>query len=422
METTPNELLVRLENAIGKEHVRIGTRSNAINGMIPQIVIQPGRPEELANTLQIANEGGLRVIPCGGGTKLSWGTPPSDADILISTLRLDRIVEHAIDDLTVTVESGCRIAGLQHHLTQNRQRLALDVLWPERSTVGGVLATNDSGSLRLRFGTARNLVLGMTVALSDGTLARSGGRVVKNVAGYDLPKLMIGAFGTLGIITEVTFRLHPTPDAVRDICLNLQTPAALESALARIADSKLQPLSVQLRVSKGTPIQLDVRLEGIEESLDERAHQLMLLANGAQIMNPGSDLWDAREELWESEALAVICKVGVRPSFIASLVECTRHISDELQLDWRLVIQADGVGFLAFDGGDKQTLTKTILSLRATEAVAGGSLVVLRCPADVQPYVDIWGPIGDSLPLMTRIKDQFDPRRILNTGRFVGGI
>ena len=152
------------------------------------------------------NDAGLRVAPRGGGTKLTWGNPPARVDLIVSTARLDQIIEHAWADLTVTVEAGCTMQNLQERLARHGQRLALDAMWPERATVGGVLSTNDSGALRLRFGGLRDLIIGVTLALPDGTLARSGGKVVKNVAGYDLPKLATGALGTLGVIARATFR------------------------------------------------------------------------------------------------------------------------------------------------------------------------------------------------------------------------
>src|SRR2546429_2584247 len=196
---------------VGNEYVRAATAADAVAGAQPKLVIEPGTERELAEILRLSNEAGLAVIPRGGGTKLGWGNSPARADVILSTARMTEIIEHAWADLTVTVEAGCTIQRLQETLGQHGQRLALDPLWPEKATVGGVLSTNDSGALRLRFGALRDLIIGVTIALPDGTLASSGGKVVKNVAGYDLPKLVTGAFGTLGVITRAVFRLHPLP-------------------------------------------------------------------------------------------------------------------------------------------------------------------------------------------------------------------
>ncbi|MBV8513991.1 MAG: FAD-binding oxidoreductase, partial [Acidobacteria bacterium] len=205
---------------IGAENIRAATSDDRVAGVQPQLVVAPGDEVQLAQILKTASDAGLAVIPQSGGTKLAWGNPPQRANVILSTARLNAIVEYAHSDLTVTVEAGCTLKQLAETLAKENQRLALHGLWPSRATVGGVLSTNDSGALRLRFGSLRDLVIGVTLALADGTLAKSGGKVVKNVAGYDLPKLVTGAFGTLGIITQATFRLHPTPKESRTVsCL-----------------------------------------------------------------------------------------------------------------------------------------------------------------------------------------------------------
>jgi len=165
-------------------------------------IVEPQSGEEAAEILRCANEDGAAVIPRGGGTKSDWGNPPARTDVMLSTARLNRVIEHAWADLTVTVEAGCTIAELQRTLARHGQRLAVDPLWPEKATVGGVLSANDSGVLRLRYGGLRDLVIGVKLALTDGTVAQSGGKVVKNVAGYDLSKLVTGAFGTAITFSE----------------------------------------------------------------------------------------------------------------------------------------------------------------------------------------------------------------------------
>src|SRR6202163_3754222 len=218
---------------VGNEYVRAATATDAVAGAQPKLVIEPGTERELAEILRLSNEAGLAVIPRGGGTKLEWGNSPARADLILSTARLTEIIEHAWADLTVTVEAGCTIQKLQETLAQHGQRLALDPLWPEKATVGGVLSANDSGALRLRFGALRDLIIGVTIALPDGTLASSGGKVVKNVAGYDLPKLATGALGTLGVITRAVFRVHPLPKETRTItCMSEDVGEAQQLVLA----------------------------------------------------------------------------------------------------------------------------------------------------------------------------------------------
>ncbi len=206
-----------LASIVGADHLRTATAPDAVDGVPAQIVVEPGSADELARVLRCANAAGLSVVPRGGGTKLGWGNPPQGADLVLSTARLDQVLEHAWADMTATVEAGSTVGRFQQTLGEHRQRLALDPLWPERATIGGILATNDSGSFRVRFGALRDLIIGITLALPDGTLAKSGGKVVKNVAGYDLPKLATGSLGTLGVITQAIFRLYPLPHEVRSV-------------------------------------------------------------------------------------------------------------------------------------------------------------------------------------------------------------
>src|SRR4029077_20352456 len=237
----------KLREIVGIAHVRAASTVEVFCGVQPRIVVEPGNERELAAVLRLANEEGLAVIPRGSGTKLGWGNPPARADLLLSIARLDKIIEHIWADLTVTVEAGCTWHKLQESLSRHGQRLALDPLWPERATVGGVLSTNDSGALRLRFGSLRDLVIGMTIALPDGTLASSGGKVVKNVAGYDLPKLMTGALGTLGVITRAVFRLHPLPHNLRSFTFETRDPTYANRVMLAVQDSKLAHTGLQAR-------------------------------------------------------------------------------------------------------------------------------------------------------------------------------
>src|SRR5216110_2442771 len=234
---------------LGTEHLRPATPADSVSGVQPQLIVEPAAEQQLAAALRLANEAGLAVIPRGGGTKLAWGNPLSRADLILSTVRLNKILEHAWADLTVTVEAGCSIQTLQETLAQHGQRLALDPLWPEKATVGGVLSTNDSGALRLRFGALRDLIIGVTIALADGTLARSGGKVVKNVAGYDLPKLITGAFGTLGVITRAVFRLHPLPLNSHFFSISTVNAEETQKLVLAVQDSKLAHAFLQSHFS-----------------------------------------------------------------------------------------------------------------------------------------------------------------------------
>src|SRR5271163_3191861 len=243
MATTPLDIEHGFRTILAPDSIRAATPADAVRGVQPRLVLEPADEQQLAAVLRLANDANLAVIPRGGGIKLSWGNPPTRADVILSTARLDKIIEHAWADLTVSVEAGCTIHKLQSALAQHGQRLALDPLRPEQATIGGVLSTNDSGPLRLRFGALRDLIIGITLALPDGTLAKSGGKVVKNVAGYDLPKLATGSLGTLGIITQAIFRLHPIPRETRILSFSIPedspSGASMNALLHAIQDCSM---------------------------------------------------------------------------------------------------------------------------------------------------------------------------------------
>ncbi len=268
-----------LAEIVGKEYLRATVAADAVDGVTPQMVCEPGSPEDLARALRWANGNGLKVTPRGGGTKLGWGNPPAGCDLVLSTARLNRVLEYAWDDMTVIVEAGCRVADLQKTLAGHGQQLALDPLWPERATIGGIISTNDSGTLRARYGSLRDLIIGITVALPDGTLAKSGGKVVKNVAGYDLAKLFTGGLGTLGVITQAIFRLHPLPRESRSLSFS-GTSQSLNALLLLILASKLTFTGLQLQAS-AEGARLDIRFDGTTAGIQAQVDQTQQIAGAS---------------------------------------------------------------------------------------------------------------------------------------------
>src|SRR5713226_4144437 len=350
------------------KYLRAATANDAVAGVQPGLLVEPGNEQELAKVLRLANAAGLAVIPRGGGTKLEWGNRPARADVILSTARLSRVLEHAWADLTVSAEGGCTIAKLQETLAKHRQRLALDVLWAERATVGGVLSTNDSGALRLRFGSLRDLVIGVTLALADGTVASSGGRVVKNVAGYDLPKLATGALGTLGIITRAIFRLHPLPKETRTIsCVTTDVRDAQRLVLA-IQNSKL-------------------------------AHSALQICCGVELQQRATEVAAA--------------KFASLPAQMAETIEMIARLS-AAEVRWSVVAQATGIGCVRLEG-QTSAVDSVLRAIRGGLESNGGSLVVTHRPAGMTE-LDAWGSAGDALPLMSAVKRQFDPQGTLNPG------
>jgi glycolate dehydrogenase FAD-binding subunit len=422
--------------SLGHDYVQPASPADAVAGVEPKVIVSPANEMQLAEVLRRSDEAGIAVIPRGGGTKLGWGNPPSRAELILSTARLNEITEHAWADLTVSVDAGCTIQKLQETLAQHGQRLALDPLWPDKATIGGVLSSNDSGALRLRFGGLRDLIIGITLALPDGTLASSGGRVVKNVAGYDLPKLVTGALGTLGVITRAVFRLHPLPRHSRSLSISTAQPKETEKCVLAIQDSKLAHTFLQSHFSDETSPVSDILFEGTEAGLAAQETQLRNLSAPANVSAASSPTWTAREELWnfpdpESTAIA---KISILPSNLASTVQRIDGAARVHHLRWKALIYATGIGWLRLQcqapaKNDPAERARTALVqlrgalqlLRTELENQGSSLVAVHVP-DKMPTFDAWGDPGDALPLMKSVKHRLDPKNTLNPGRFVGGI
>lgn len=414
------DLQPELAALVGAAHVRSAGKDDAVARIVPELIVEPGTEQELAAVLSRANEAGLAVLPRGGGSKTSWGNEPKRADLIVSMARLNRIEEHAWADLTVTVEAGCPIQKLQETLAQQKQRLALDALWPERATVGGVLATNDSGGLRLRFGALRDLIIGVTLALPDGTLAKSGGKVVKNVAGYDLPKLATGALGTLGVITRAVFRLHPLPRKAQTFSISRCNLDEAQRLFLAVQGSKLAHTAMQARFAGNAEPGIDILLEGTEGGVTAQEATIRKLTGQALVEPASPDLWKARQTLWEGAGPAAVAKISVLPTEISNAARAIERAASSRQIRWKAVVQAIGLGSLRLEGAP-DALYSAMVEIRAAMQQAGGFLILLgRAPG--MEALDAWGYSGDALPLMRAVKERLDPKNTLNPGRFVGGI
>jgi len=410
-----------LRAVLGSENLRVAGADDAVSGVHPQFVAEPDDEHQLAGALSLANDAGIAVVPRGGATKLDWGNPPKRAELILSTVRLNQIVEHAWADLTVTVEAGCTLQSLQKTLAQHGQRLAFDGLWPERATIGGVLSTNDSGALRLRFGSLRDLIIGVTIALPDGTLASSGGKVVKNVAGYDLPKLVTGAFGTLGVITRAVFRLHPLPRTAKTFSFTVKNSPAIQQHVLAIQDSHLAHTALQVRCASGELPATDVLFEATDAGLTAQESQLRKLLGSARVEPSSESIWNARQALWNSPTnTALMAKLSLLPTDIAKTLDSLKKLGASRKVNWKIVVQAIGIGMLRLEAEPAQ-LSAAVEQLRTEMQSRGGALAVLRRPSELY-FMDAWGNASDSVSLMRAVKHQLDPRNTLNPGRFVGGI
>ena len=417
-----NEAWIELSAVVGPEHLRPAAPDDAVEAVQPTGVIAPGTAQEVAQVLRCCNSAGLTIIPRGGGTQLGLGNRPRKADFILSLERLNRVIEHAWGDMTVTVEAGCTIDKLQGVLREHGQQLGADPMQPERATVGGVLATAESGTLRIRYGAIRDLVLGVEMALPDGSVIKAGGKVVKNVAGYDLTKLAIGSLGTLGVITRAVFRLHPIPVATASYVATLPTAAEAAKLVLAILDSHLVYTGLQIHARRADQVLVHVRFEGIPESLLDQYAKLGRIAGAHKFVECTSDVWAERQKLFVNPGSSVICKCCVLPSQIASLCDALFPQAGPAEVATTLVAQGTGLAEVRLDAAGLKPLITALHDLRSAVDRLEGTMTVSQCPVAMKDELDVWGTVKDALPLMHRIKEKFDPGQTLNPGRFVGGI
>jgi glycolate oxidase FAD binding subunit len=425
---------VGLQELEGADLVQPAPPGAAVDGVPVARIARPASVEEASQVLAAAAADGLAVAFAGGGSKLGLGNPPERVDLLVSSERLDQVLEHAAGDLVVRAQAGVRLADLQAALAPAGQWLALDPPEP-RATVGGVVAADASGPRRLRYSTVRDLIIGITVVLADGTVARAGGKVVKNVAGYDLAKLFCGSLGTLGMIAEATFRLHPLPAAAAVVTLQVDTPEQVGQAVQRLARSPLEPSAVELVVDEwGWPGRLTTVFEGIRPGVEAQAATaagLLGQIGEATVAGPGQtdaalSQLGARPFEKAEVALKAACPPAELPGVLAELVTGRGRWDGSVSAHAATGVlwMASGLreGDLPSDSPFAPSVASGITAMRERLVARGGSLVVVKAPSELKRAVDAWGPAGDAVGLMRRVKERFDPDRRLAPGRFVGGI
>jgi glycolate oxidase FAD binding subunit len=404
--------------------------ADAIDGVAPALVARPGSTAEVAEVLRAAAAAGLTVVPRGSGTKITWGRPPERADLVVDLGRMAAVQDHAAGDLIVDVQAGTPLAAVQEAVASAGQRLALDDPLGG-ATVGGALATNLSGPRRVRFGSARDLLIGVTVVRADGVVAKAGGRVVKNVAGYDLGKLLVGSFGTLGVVTEAVFRLHPLPAFRLLVTAPFDRPEAAQRMVQEVIHGQAVPTAVEVDWPVDGPGTVSVLLEGIEAGLQERAATTRrLLGSGAEEGGPpegwGAFPWAGglgATALKATALKATALKATFALSGLARVLATARSAAADAGVP--LALRGSGgagvlYGALPADAAPA-AVAGVVGRLRGECTALGGATVVLDAPAEVKAAVDTWGPVP-ALDLMRRVKEQFDPERRLAPGRFVGGI
>ncbi|MCW2640802.1 MAG: FAD-binding oxidoreductase [Dactylosporangium sp.] len=395
------------------------TDQDTIAGVPARYVATPGSTEEAAAIVRAAAENDLAVVVRGAGTKKDWAAPPRRLDLIIDTHRLSGVVEHAAGDLITIVRAGTPLRELGEKLAPAGQQLALDAPLPD-STVGGTVAVSTSGPRRMLYGTVRDLLIGVTVVRPDGVVARAGGKVVKNVAGYDLGKLISGSYGTLGLVTECVFRLHPLPAATAYVSRRVSRADEAGRIAAAVLGAQVVPSALEVDAGPDGGIEVAVGLEGVPEGIKRRAAAVRELLGGEAAVSDTPPAWWSAYPWGPGD---VGLKLTAALSGVPTLLAAGRAARDRYGVPLALRGSAGaGVVYAGLPGTTSPESVAGVLDdLRAAAATASGHAVVLTAPAPVRGRVDLWGPV-DGLHLMRRVKEQFDPDARFAPGRFVGGI
>jgi FAD/FMN-containing dehydrogenase len=434
----PEKIAHRLSETFGQDRVllAIGDRFR-IADEEARVVALPRHLEELSEMLRFAAEERLSVIPAGAGTWLEMGNRPTRAHLVISTAHLGRVLEYEPADLTATVEAGCTLSAFNAQAAAHRQFIPLDPFGSEDSTLGAVVATASYGPLRCAYGTPRDWVIGMRVAHADGKITKAGGKVVKNVAGYDLCKLYTGSFGTLGMIGELSFKLRALPPAEQTLIFYATEPGELCALAARIIDSDTHPAALELFSPSASEVggsggperfALALRFLGEAETIRSQIEEAARL--GAEFKNrvlsaeEAARFWPAYRAGETAPEWGIILRLGVLPADTAAMIAEIERLLPKSSLRAHA---AQGVirvhaETAALDEFKRRERPKRIAELRGRAKARGGQLVILRAPAEIRAQLDVWGEVGPTAPLMRALKEKFDPQAQLNPGRFVIGI
>ncbi|NOT57318.1 MAG: FAD-binding oxidoreductase [Deltaproteobacteria bacterium] len=403
----------------------------AIDGRVPQEIVFPESTEQAAGMLHVAAEHQRAVSPVGTGAFLHIGGLPRRYDLALCLQRMNRVLDYQPTDMTIAVEAGISLARLQQVLGEQNQWLPIDPPWPERVTVGGLIAMNLSGPSRFSQGTIRDFLIGIKVIRADGTVIKSGGRVVKNVAGYDLAKLYCGSFGTLGVIAEAIFKIRPRPEARTVVALGFPTAEQAMAVVLRVLGTELQPTLIELTNcdvgelgAKRSPYQLYIGFAGSVEEIAYQHNRLQEIAGASGEQQ--SALPDAIRDFPVSGDAALRCKVSLLPSQITPFCQAVEEESPVRGLSVEMVAHAgNGILYCRLpqrDNPSREKLLSFVDWLRILAKKLGGTVVIEAIDPTLKDRVDVWGHVGSSFPLMKRLKETLDPQGMINPGRFVGGL
>jgi glycolate oxidase FAD binding subunit len=461
MSSLAEASLARLEQISGSEAMLTDAALLAayhVDGMRPAAAVRPVDAAAVAAIVRFAAAENLALIACGGRTKLGIGAPPARYDVALDLSRMDRILAYDPGDLTLGVEPGVALADLRRALAEHDQFLPLESPHAANATVGGTIAANAISPLRQAFGGPRDFVLGMEFVTGAGESAKAGGRVVKNVTGYDLHKLLIGSLGTLGILTRINFRTFPRPAEERGFLAKFSSAESALSFCRAITHSPLEPRRLEifdpaamqlLGVGSGAPISIQdswcVLVDAAGTPAVVGRHQRDLERMACAIGTTQFTALEARErEVWLTRALefpryvaersqeAVLLRIAASPTAMPALVAESRRIAQRHPIECALLLPATGMASLALLPRESGSAAHSALAAAVTqffEAISGNAVnardvaaMVEGCPAELKHKIALWGPPREDFELMQRVKNVFDPRNILSPGRFCGGV
>ena len=422
------------------------TTSHEVDGVRPRSVVYPADVQDLSRLMGEAYEDGAAVAPWGGGTRTHLGNRPERLDRVVDLSRLDGVVEHSPGDLTATVQAGLSVARLQDNLKAHGQFLAIDPPVPDRATMGGVLAVGASGPLKWQYGSPRDVVIGMKVVAADGTVTKSGGQVVKNVSGYDMARLHVGGLGTLGIIAEVSVKLTPLPARQATVVAEYNDARRCVEAGLGVFRGDVVPLAITTfdapageymgAGSSSASHTFAVRLAGRPLTLERQIAECRTICRNHEASridvldeDDGEALWRGLADFgWADEArTAPLGRATVLPSVVPDLVEELRRSGERGEGQPSVVSNpAHGTALLCWPTKMEEDSSDAAAGLlqeaRRTVNRLGGKMVFERCPPGAKASFDVWDEVGESVDVMRRMKEVYDPKRVLNPGRFAGGI
>jgi glycolate oxidase FAD binding subunit len=432
-----DKIIYRLREMFGEERAELASGDNfRVDDERERAVAFPRDIEELSEMMRLASGEGWSVIPAGAGTWLEMGARPERFDLIVSTAKMNRSLEYEPADLTATVEAGVRLAAFNRTAAEDRQFIPLDPFGDERSTIGGVIATASGGPLRCAYGTPRDWLIGVAVVHADGHITRAGGKVVKNVAGYDLCKLYAGSFGTLAVIAEASFKLRALPPGEKTVIFYSRDVEPLCAMAARISDSDVQPAAMELISPYGeTPALIDaehfalvLRFLNEPETIEWEIEEAERLGSGFRHTTlsevDSGEFWRAYHESETSSRAEFVIKLSGLPAELNAIIADVNSALPPARLRAHA---ANGVVRLHGDarwleGFKTDERLRMLAEIRRLAQARGAQTLILRAPDEIKSQIDVWGETGPTAGLMRALKEKFDPQRLLNPGRFVAGI